>query len=111
MLAGRQALQLVNYTALLPSRYYELASEHDKNALNWFSVHCGGLHTCGVKRYYDKDIGRTAGGNFRHEFPDDAPGQLFCWGMNKYGQTDVVKPFGLPPQSECELHRRVALQF
>jgi len=66
--------------------------------LNWFAVRAGGLHTCAIRRYFNRSKHAGApNSDFNHMSPDHAPGQLRCWGMNDYGQVDPVpQPLGEP---------------
>lgn len=72
--------------------------------LNWFMVGAGGLHTCGIRRYFNfsKHVGDIYL-DFDHMSPDNAPGQLRCWGMNDYGQVHPVpQPMGEPPTEKIK---------
>jgi len=69
-------------------------------SLNWFKVVSGGFHTCAIRRYFNKSKHLGLYDEFDHQSPDDAPGQLRCWGMNDYGQVyPMPLPFG-EPQTE-----------
>lgn len=98
-----RSLQDIQTRPLLPSPEYMLKTAHPDFKLNWFSVACGGFHTCAIKRYSNLSKAEGPPGAIDNQNPDDAPGQLFCWGMNKYGQTDAPKRFGEP--LECEVDR------
>ena len=78
---------------------YRATPAEVSSIFNWFKVVSGGLHTCALRRYFNRSKHQPPGYlDFDHLSPDDAPGQLRCWGMNDYGQVyPVPLPFGDAP--------------
>ena len=75
-----------------------------KNTLNWWNVVSGGLHTCAVRRYFNRSKHSSSDDDFDHLSPDDAPGQLRCWGQNDFGQVHPVpQPFGEPADPDGQM--------
>ena len=74
------------------------------NTLNWFNVNAGGFHTCGIRRYFNRSKHTLSTfDEFDHVNPDDAPGQMRCWGMNDYGQVHPIPlPLGEPPTEDTK---------
>ena len=71
------------------------------STLNWWKVESGGMHTCAIRRYFNRSKHQSSDADFDHPSPDDAPGQLRCWGMNDYGQVHPLPlPFGEPPTED-----------
>ena len=92
------------YKPISPLGSYSATPQQVAQTLNWFSVSAGGMHTCAMRRFFNKSKHRTGADDFDHTNPDDAPGQLRCWGMNDYGQVHPLPlPFGEPPTDGCEI--------